>query len=71
MGNKRTMQTVDEVELSTTTTGADSSRLEALKKTIQQKLLYIVGKDPAHASIHDWYIATALAVRDRIVDRWV
>ncbi|MEZ5833716.1 MAG: glycogen/starch/alpha-glucan family phosphorylase, partial [Dongiaceae bacterium] len=50
---------------------ADPSRIAEFKKTIEIKLLYVVGKDPAHASVHDWYIATALAVRDRIVDRWV
>lgn len=49
----------------------DPARIAELKKTIEIKLLYVVGKDPAHASIHDWYIATALSVRDRIVDRWV
>ena len=31
----------------------------------------MVGKDPGHARDHDWLIATALAVRDRIVDRWI
>jgi starch phosphorylase len=50
---------------------ADPAQVAELKKTIEIKLLYIVGKDPAHASIHDWYIATALAARDRVVDRWV
>ena len=50
---------------------ADTSRIAELKKTIEIKLLYVVGKDPEHASVHDWYIATALAVRDRIVDRWI
>ncbi|MCC5978286.1 MAG: glycogen/starch/alpha-glucan phosphorylase [Salinarimonas sp.] len=35
------------------------------------KLVYAVGKDTAHASLHDWYVAAALAVRDRIVDRWM
>ncbi len=50
---------------------AGSSRTAEFKEAIGSKLLYIVGKDPAHASVHDWYIATALAVRDRIVDRWI
>jgi starch phosphorylase len=52
-------------------TKADPAQVAELKKTIEIKLLYIVGKDPAHASIHDWYIATALAARDRVVDHWV
>src|SRR3954464_15869665 len=50
---------------------AEASDVAALKKAIQKKLLYTVGKDPEHASVHDWYMATALAVRDRMVDRWV
>jgi starch phosphorylase len=52
-------------------TKADPAQVAELKKTIEIKLLYIVGKDPSHASIHDWYIATALAARDRVVDHWV
>jgi len=61
----------DEVELDAASVQADPSRTAEFKKTIEKKLLYVVGKDPSHASIHDWYVATALAVRDRIVDRWV
>ena len=40
-------------------------------QAILAKLTYMVAKDPAHALEHDWLIATALAVRDRIVDRWI
>lgn len=43
----------------------------ALREAILQKLTYAVGKDARAARIHDWYMATALAVRDRIVDRWM
>ncbi len=42
-----------------------------LRAAIADKLVYAVGKDTAHASLHDWYVAAALAVRDRIVDRWM
>ena len=44
---------------------------EALGSVILDKLRYAVGKDVAHAHGHDWYIATALAVRDQAVDRWI
>src|SRR5690606_4224746 len=44
---------------------------DALRTAILNKLTYAVGKDPAHAHDHDWYIATALAVRDQAVDRWI
>ena len=42
-----------------------------LRRGIVEKLLYAVGKDPEHASTHDWYAATALALRDQVIDRWV
>ena len=44
---------------------------EALRTAILAKLTYAVGKDAAHAHDHDWYIATALAIRDKAVDRWI
>jgi starch phosphorylase len=61
----------NEADLDSARVQADPSRTAEFKKTIEKKLLYVVGKDPAHASVHDWYIATALAARDRIVDQWV
>ena len=42
----------------------------ALRRTLVAKLAYSVGKDPTVASQHDWFVATALTVRDRIIDRW-
>src|SRR3954468_6532355 len=33
------------------------------------KLPYMGGKDSGHAQEHDWFVATALAVRDHVVDR--
>jgi len=47
-----------------------SSEVADLEQAIVDKLRYAVGKDPAHAAVHDWYAATALALRDRVVDRW-
>src|SRR5687768_8111647 len=44
---------------------------EALRAAILAKLTYAVGKDAAHAHDHDWYVATALAVRDQAVDPWI
>jgi len=43
----------------------------ALRSSILDKLTYAVGKDAGHALPHDWYMATALAVRDRVVDHWM
>jgi starch phosphorylase len=42
-----------------------------LRRAIVAKLTYDVGKDPRDASDRDWFLATALAVRDRIIDRWM
>jgi starch phosphorylase len=44
---------------------------DALRAAILAKLTYAVGKDVSHAHDHDWYIATALAIRDQAVDRWI
>ena len=40
-----------------------------LKRSITDKLIYTVGKDPSTAQPKDWLHATALSVRDRLVDR--
>ncbi|WP_293853495.1 glycogen/starch/alpha-glucan phosphorylase [uncultured Alsobacter sp.] len=44
---------------------------EAMREAIIAKLTYSVGKNPVAASKRDWFVATALAVRDRIVERWM
>lgn len=42
----------------------------AMRDAIEQKLYYQVGKNRIAANNRDWYVATALAVRDRVVDGW-
>jgi starch phosphorylase len=42
-----------------------------LRDAILHKLTYDLGKSRLGARDRDWFIATALAVRDRIVDRWI
>jgi starch phosphorylase len=49
----------------------DSADAAALREVIVQKLTYDLGKSRLGARDRDWFIATALAVRDRIVDRWI
>ncbi len=49
---------------------AEDEAVAALRRTLVAKLAYAVGKDPIVASLHDWFVATALTVRDHIVDRW-
>ncbi|MBN8748565.1 Maltodextrin phosphorylase [Xylophilus ampelinus] len=43
----------------------------AFKRAVANKLMYAVGKDPVAASQDDWLNATALAVRDQLVERWM
>jgi glycogen phosphorylase len=42
-----------------------------LRDAILDKLTYSCSKRPADAGLYDWYLATVLAVRDRLVDCWL
>jgi starch phosphorylase len=42
-----------------------------LRDAILGKLTYSCSKTPSDAGPYDWYLATVLAIRDRIVDRWL
>ncbi|MBO0710447.1 MAG: glycogen/starch/alpha-glucan phosphorylase [Acetobacteraceae bacterium] len=43
----------------------------SIRAGILNKLTYDVGKGRSVATERDWFTATALAVRDRVVDRWI
>ncbi|XZG69764.1 glycogen/starch/alpha-glucan family phosphorylase [Chitinibacteraceae bacterium HSL-7] len=43
----------------------------ALKRSIANKLVFAIGKDPITAQPRDWLFATMLAARDRLVERWM
>jgi starch phosphorylase len=43
----------------------------ALRREVLARLAYTVAKDQGSASPRDWFIATALATRDRIVGVWL
>jgi glycogen phosphorylase len=45
--------------------------VEELRAAILGKLTYAAGKDTSSASDHDWFVATALAARDLIIDGWL
>jgi starch phosphorylase len=49
----------------------DELALAEIKSAILAKLTLAIGKDAAMATRHDWYKAAALALRDRIVHRWL
>jgi starch phosphorylase len=56
--------------------GADRSyetneEVAALQAIILEKLTYHLSKRRAIATDRDWLVATAIAVRDRVVDRWL
>jgi len=44
---------------------------EALKNGFLDDLFYVQGKFPALATKHDYYMALAFAVRDRMLQRWI
>ena len=50
---------------------AQDEDVASLRRSVVAKLTYAVGKDPIVASDRDWFVATALAVRDHIVERWM
>jgi starch phosphorylase len=49
----------------------ESADVAEFRAAILNKLAYSYGKTPEAADLHDWYSATALALRDRIVERWL
>jgi starch phosphorylase len=48
----------------------DAAAVEEFRESILAKLVYQVGGRPERASPRDWFIATALAARDHVVDDW-
>jgi glycogen phosphorylase len=48
-----------------------SETAAALREAVLGRLTYTIGKNPGSAHVRDWFLATALAVRDRVVDRWL
>ncbi|MDR3437752.1 glycogen/starch/alpha-glucan phosphorylase [Telmatospirillum sp.] len=43
----------------------------AIKQSLADHLLYSVGKDVQLATSRDWYLATAFALRDRLISAWM
>jgi len=43
----------------------------AIRAAIIDNLHYLQAKMPQHATRHDWYVALAYAVRDRMLDRYI
>lgn len=49
----------------------DEMELQEIKSAILIKLTLAIGKEASFATRHDWYKAAALALRDRMVHRWL
>jgi starch phosphorylase len=47
-----------------------TNTVEALRRSISNRLVYVVGKDLRSATQRDWLFAVFYAVRDRIMNRW-
>ncbi|VFU08177.1 glycogen/starch/alpha-glucan phosphorylase [Methylocella tundrae] len=52
-------------------TQAIGEDVAAIRDLILAKLKYSVGKSVTAASPHDWFVATALSVRDKVVESWL
>jgi starch phosphorylase len=49
----------------------DEAEFADIKSAVLAKLTLAVGKDPSSATDRDWFVAAALAARDRIIHRWL
>jgi glycogen phosphorylase len=45
--------------------------IEQFKNTVLAKLTLSLGKDATDASDRDWFVATTLSLRDRVIHRWL
>src|SRR2546428_2357602 len=50
---------------------AEYDDVDEIKSAVLAKLALDLGKDASEATDRDWFVAAALAVRDRIVHRWL
>ncbi len=71
MSQARPSATIDRPAASRIALPSQDEDIAALRRAVVAKLTYAVGKDPIVASDRDWFVACALAVRDKIVDRWM
>jgi starch phosphorylase len=51
--------------------GPSEAEIDEVKSAVLAKLALDVGKDPGSATDRDWFVATALTIRDRIMHRWL
>lgn len=44
---------------------------ESLRKSLSNRLIYSMGKDPITATHRDWFHTTSYVVRERLMERWM
>src|SRR6516162_6202965 len=50
---------------------ATDEEIDEFKAAVLAKLTAAIGKDTTEATGRDWFVATALALRDRVIHRWL
>jgi starch phosphorylase len=43
----------------------------SLRRSLGNRLVYSIGKDPITATTRDWFLTTAHVVRERLIERWM
>ena len=44
---------------------------ESIRRSLYNRLIYTIGKDPITATDRDWFYAAAAVVRERLIERWM
>ena len=44
---------------------------ESIRRSLYNRLIYTIGKDPITATDRDWFHAAAAVVRERMIERWM
>ena len=44
---------------------------ESIRRSLYNRLVYTIGKDPITATDRDWFYAAAAVVRERMIERWM
>jgi glycogen phosphorylase len=66
-----TSATIPSADASRIAPPAEDEDVLALRRNVVAKLINAVGRDPVVATDRDWFIATALTVRDHVIERWM
>ena len=66
--NPAITNTPNQIQIEDSRTGLS---VETLRRAVRNNLYYVQGKFPEIATIHDYYMALAYTVRDRLLQRWL